>query len=102
MDMARAWYNTDGERETQTKNRSETTMQAYVHEDDSISIPFCELGESIVTGAKYVTGDEKCCSSMNCTCSNDYSVVRKATEKETNDFLVALRSLASEMVDPNA
>lgn len=58
-------------------------MQVYVHEDNSVSYPFCDMGE-------------RCCNTMGCTCSNDYPILRTATLYETEKFWEDLKFFADE------
>jgi len=81
-------------------------MKAYVHKDNSISIPFCEVGKKVAYAFHYQLryysmAARDCCTSMCCTCSNDESIERIATEQERDNLLKSLTMAARYEIEYN-
>ena len=71
-------------------------MKAYVHKDNSISIPFCDVGKKVIYvwcfNSPYINlEDEDCCGVDGCTCGNNESISRVATQKEADNFFQSFR-----------
>lgn len=73
------------------------TPNVFIHMDNSVSAPMCQLGRVIVyrwAQGNNIIMEGTCCNSVACTCSNDYPITRKGSNQEKADFYNTLRQMA--------
>jgi hypothetical protein len=71
----------------------------FIHTDNTVSAPYCQLGRSIVYAwnARHLLWDDQlsCCNSIGCTCLVESPIQRKGTEEEKKKFYMALHASAA-------
>ena len=72
-------------------------LNVFIHVDGSSSAPFCELGKREIY--RWANGDcvgmeGMCCTSIGCTCSNEWPISRKANAEEKQEFYNTLNQMA--------
>ena len=66
--------------------------QVYIDGEGITRATFCDLSRLVIKGR--VTPHERCCSAINCVCTSDSEVFRKATQEQAIAFWTDMRRLA--------